>query len=84
MSSTYWQKVAIERVYLRCCQDYLVARVGDGKLMELGRFARDFREQVERAAEGLRDVPRSVLARACEAFLGDEHAAEVRHLAQQE
>lgn len=77
MTSSYWQKVAVERVYVRCCERYAVARASDGKLVQLSRFALDFRALVERGASGARDVSRAALARACVAFLGDDPVAEV-------
>lgn len=82
MSSTYWRKVAVDRLYLLAAKRYGLAHVGDGKpLVQLGRFALDLREQVAIAAAGARDVSRSVLFAACAAFLGDAHMAEVARAA---
>jgi hypothetical protein len=79
MASTYWQKMAVERLYLRCCERYAIAAAGEGNLLQFGRFALEFREVLAIASRSSgRDVTRAALTDACTAFLGDEQGAEVR------
>lgn len=52
MSSTYWQKVAVEGVYVGCCQRFTVSamRGRDAEYIAIGRLLGELRAALERAA----------------------------------